>query len=170
MFCEGVAESNEWGMWNTRNDCMAYIQHVYNMICWGLFSYHTALYWGRIQRKTCCLGPFARADYNLTLCPLQSRLQHIFTLTLCQSRHYPPVRVLGFGLFPLWVRRMHVSVYHICELLIYKSLYVPSHPLYIFSPLETGLYPLFTACSNVCTVPMPPTFYNLSPWIQDSIH
>jgi hypothetical protein len=24
------------------------------------------------------MGPFAGADYNLTICPLQSRLQHIY--------------------------------------------------------------------------------------------
>jgi hypothetical protein len=24
------------------------------------------------------MGPYARADYNLTLCPLQSRLEHIY--------------------------------------------------------------------------------------------
>ena len=33
---------------------------------------------GRIQRKTRCMGPYAGVDYNLTLCPLQSRLQHIY--------------------------------------------------------------------------------------------
>jgi hypothetical protein len=45
--------------------------------------------------------------YNFTLCPLQSRLQHSYhgqtyatesTLTLCQSRLYPPVRDFWFGL------------------------------------------------------------------------
>ncbi len=25
-----------------------------------------------------CMGPYAGVDYNLTLCPLQSRLQHIY--------------------------------------------------------------------------------------------
>ncbi len=54
------------------------------------------------------MGPYAGVDYNLTLRPLQSRLQHIYqgkpyarvdlnpmpesTLTLCQSRLFPPVR------------------------------------------------------------------------------
>jgi hypothetical protein len=33
---------------------------------------------GRIQRKTRCMGPYAGVDYNLTLCPLQSRLQNIY--------------------------------------------------------------------------------------------
>ncbi len=33
--------------------------------------------WGRIQRKTWCMEPYAGVDYNLSLCPLQSRLQHI---------------------------------------------------------------------------------------------
>ncbi len=32
---------------------------------------------GRIHR-TLCMGPYAGADYNLTLCPLQSRLQHMY--------------------------------------------------------------------------------------------
>jgi len=32
----------------------------------------------RIQTKTWCLGPIAEVDYDLTLCPLQSRLQHIY--------------------------------------------------------------------------------------------
>ncbi len=40
------------------------------------------------------MGPYAGVGYNLTLCPLQSRLQHIYhgqpyarvDLTLCQSR------------------------------------------------------------------------------------
>ncbi len=33
---------------------------------------------GRIQRKAWCLGPYVGVDYNLTLWPLQSRLQHIY--------------------------------------------------------------------------------------------
>ncbi len=36
------------------------------------------LIWGRIQRETWCMGPYAGFDYNLTLCPLQSRLRHIY--------------------------------------------------------------------------------------------
>ncbi len=68
---------------------------------------------GRIQRKTWCMGPYAGADYNLTVCPLQSRLQHIYhgqpnarvdlnpmpgsILTLCQGRLYPPVRDLALS-------------------------------------------------------------------------
>ncbi len=53
------------------------------------------------------MGPYAEVDYNVTLCPLQSRLQHIYhgqpympesTWTLCQSRLYPPDRDFGFGL------------------------------------------------------------------------
>jgi hypothetical protein len=74
------------------------------------------------------MGPYAGVDFNLTLCPLEGRLQHIYcgqpyasvdlnpmpestltlmpesTLTLCQSRLYPPVRDFGFGLY-LAVRR-----------------------------------------------------------------
>ncbi len=33
---------------------------------------------GRIQRKTWCMGPYAGVAYNRTLCPLQSRLEHIY--------------------------------------------------------------------------------------------
>jgi hypothetical protein len=43
-------------------------------ICGVWFTYCR----GRIQRKTWCMGPYAGVDYNLTLCPLQSRLQHIY--------------------------------------------------------------------------------------------
>ncbi len=32
---------------------------------------------GRIQRKTCCMGPYAGVDYNLTLCRLQNRVEHM---------------------------------------------------------------------------------------------
>jgi hypothetical protein len=52
------------------------------------------------------MEPYAGVDYYLTLRPLQSRLLHIYdgqpmpdlTLTLCQSRLYPPVRDFGFSL------------------------------------------------------------------------
>jgi hypothetical protein len=46
-----------------------------------------------MQRETWGMGPYAGFDFNLTLCRLQSRLQHIYelgnsmpesTLTLCQ--------------------------------------------------------------------------------------
>jgi hypothetical protein len=37
-----------------------------------------AKYRGRIQRKKCCLGPYAGVVCKLTLCPLQSRLQYIY--------------------------------------------------------------------------------------------
>ena len=30
------------------------------------------------SKKTWCMGPYAGVDYNLTLCPLQSRLQNIY--------------------------------------------------------------------------------------------
>ncbi len=54
-----------------------------------------------IQRKTWRMGPYAWVDYNLTLCPLQSRLQHIYhgRATLCQSRLYPPGRDFRFSLW-----------------------------------------------------------------------
>ncbi len=34
--------------------------------------------WGRIQRKTWCMGPYAGVDYNRPFCLLQSRLQCIY--------------------------------------------------------------------------------------------
>ncbi len=77
---------------------------------------------GRIQRITWCIGPYVGVDYNLTLCPLHSRLQHIYrsspmtesTLTLCQSRLYSPVRNFAFGFkeirYPLYfiIHNIHV--------------------------------------------------------------
>jgi hypothetical protein len=60
---------------------------MYNFVCFKfiLFSLFIWLltgralqYGGRIQRKTWYMGPYAGGDYNLTLCPLQSRLQHIY--------------------------------------------------------------------------------------------
>jgi hypothetical protein len=42
------------------------------------------------------MGPYAGADYNLTLGPLQSR--HLLWATLCQSRLYPSISDFGFGL------------------------------------------------------------------------
>jgi hypothetical protein len=54
------------------------------------------------------MGPYAGVDYNLTLCPIHSRVgANTFTmgnpmpestLTLCQSRLYCPVRDYEFGL------------------------------------------------------------------------
>jgi hypothetical protein len=50
------------------------------------------------------MGPYAGVDSNLTLCRLQRSSTTMgnpmpeSTLTLCQSRLYPPVRDLGFGL------------------------------------------------------------------------
>jgi len=38
----------------------------------------TYMYRGRIQRKTWWMGPYAGVDFNLTICPLQSRLQHFY--------------------------------------------------------------------------------------------
>jgi hypothetical protein len=53
------------------------------------------------------MGSYAGVDYNLTLCPLQSRLlQHIYhgqpyarvdLNPICQSRLHPQVRAFGFG-------------------------------------------------------------------------
>ncbi len=86
-----------------------------------MFLFHLSLFVsflrGQIQRKPWCMGPYAGVDYNLTLCPLQSRLQHIYhtfimdnpmpesTLTLCQSRLYPQQ---GLWIWPLLCLSVHV--------------------------------------------------------------
>jgi hypothetical protein len=52
------------------------------------------------------MGPYAGVDYNLTLCPLQSRLQHIYhgqqyarvDLNPMPEFTLFPVRDFGFGL------------------------------------------------------------------------
>jgi hypothetical protein len=64
------------------------------------------------------MGPHAGVDYNLNLCPLQSRLQHIYhgqpNARVDLNRSYaridftPPVRVFGFGLDTL--SRLFVTV------------------------------------------------------------
>ncbi len=59
---------------------------------------------GRIQRKTWRMGPYAGVDYNIVLCPLQSRLLHIYhgqpyaSVDLNPMRLYPPVRDLAIGI------------------------------------------------------------------------
>ncbi len=54
---------------------------------------------GRIQRKTWCIGPYARVDYNLTWCQLQSRLQHVYHgQPYSRVDFIPPVTDLGLGL------------------------------------------------------------------------
>jgi hypothetical protein len=49
------------------------------------------------------MGPYSGADYNLTICPLQSRLQHIYNglpyaRVDLNSKLYPLVRDFGFDL------------------------------------------------------------------------
>jgi hypothetical protein len=60
---------------------------------------HDPIYWGRIQRKTWCVGPYAGVDYNLTLSTPTSTPTHLPNATQCQTRLYPPVRGFGFGLW-----------------------------------------------------------------------
>jgi hypothetical protein len=43
-----------------------------------VIAYYPTFYRGRTLKKTKCMGPYSGVDYNLTLCPLQSRLQHIY--------------------------------------------------------------------------------------------
>jgi hypothetical protein len=50
-------------------------------------------------KKMWCMRPYAGVDYNLTLCPLQSRLQHVYHgQPYARVDFTPPVRVFGFGL------------------------------------------------------------------------
>jgi hypothetical protein len=44
---------------------------------------------GPIQRKALCMGPYAGVDYNLTSCPLQSRLQRIYVPWAIQCQNRP---------------------------------------------------------------------------------
>ncbi len=48
------------------------------LLCLFHLSLLVSLLRGQIQRKTWCMGPYAGVDYNLTIRPLQSRLQHIY--------------------------------------------------------------------------------------------
>jgi hypothetical protein len=44
-----------------------------------IFAYRSFVYTeAESKEKTWCMGPYAGAEYNLTLCPLQSLLQHIY--------------------------------------------------------------------------------------------
>jgi hypothetical protein len=52
--------------------------HVFEPKCGGEGESANEYSWGRIQRKTWYMEPYAGADYNLTLCPHQGRLQHIY--------------------------------------------------------------------------------------------
>ncbi len=58
--------------------------------------------WDYIQRQAWCTGPYAGVDYNLTLCQLQSRLQHSLRLSLretwCMGIGQPYTRV---DLYPM---------------------------------------------------------------------
>ncbi len=79
------------------------LSYFFHSAYFSSLSYiHTCCTEAESKEKTWCMGPYAGVDYNLTLCPLQSD-SHTCTMgnhlaTLCQSRLYPPVRDLGFGL------------------------------------------------------------------------
>jgi hypothetical protein len=71
------------------------------------------------------MGLYAGVDYNLT----QSRLQHIYhgratlcqsTLTLCQSRLYPPITDFGFSLSAQNAKRMEEK-YTFCRTCFSRS-------------------------------------------------
>ncbi len=69
---------------------------------------------GGIQRKTWCMGPYAGFDYSLIVCRLLES-----TLTLSQSRLYPPVRDLGLGLWTLVSTEKATPPPHISTLVLY---------------------------------------------------
>ncbi len=58
------------------------------------------------EKHALCMGPYGGVDYNFTLCPLQSRLQHIYhgqSYARVNTNPKPestlsPVRDFGFGL------------------------------------------------------------------------
>jgi hypothetical protein len=48
------------------------------------------------SKKTWCMGPHAGVDYNLTLCRLQSRLQHMYhgqTYARVDLKRYTRLRI-----------------------------------------------------------------------------
>jgi hypothetical protein len=53
------------------------------------------------------MEPYAGVDYNLALCPLQSRLQNIYHGQPCQSRLYPPVSDFESSLW--WLEQLWLS-------------------------------------------------------------
>ncbi len=60
------------------------------------------MYWSRIQIKTWCIGlyftsPYVQSRVDSTHLPWANPMLYS-TLTLCQSRLYPPVGDFGFGL------------------------------------------------------------------------
>jgi hypothetical protein len=70
-----------------------------------------------IQRKTWYMGPYAGVNYNLTVSPLQRRLQHIYygqpfarvdLSPIYQSRLYPPSQ--GLWIWPLFSKSMSAYV------------------------------------------------------------
>ncbi len=88
------------------------------------------------------MGPNAGVDYNLILCPLKSRLQHIYhgigqpyarvdlnpmpesTLTLCQSRLYPLAKDFGFGLCICCWQQLLGREERCCCMIVSRSAYI----------------------------------------------
>jgi hypothetical protein len=76
------------------------------------------------------MGLYAGADYNLTLCPLQSRLQHIYhelsnpmsesTFTPMADRLYPLARGLRFGLSTVYWHNKSKSTLNIIKNVDFK--------------------------------------------------
>ncbi len=62
-------------------------------ICWQLNVCNLYILRPNPKKKW-CMGPYDGGDYNLTLCPLQSRLQHIYLgIGQPSARVHPYVRV-----------------------------------------------------------------------------
>ncbi len=85
---------------NSNNSCQPLTSDIFMVFCLEILRPN--------PKKNMVYGTlYAGVDYNLTLCPLYRVDSNTFimgnpvpesTLSQCQSRLYPPVRVFGFGL------------------------------------------------------------------------
>jgi hypothetical protein len=61
-------------------------------------TFYNIFTWGRIQSKTWFMRPYVGVDYNLSLCPLQSRLQRIYHGNPMPEPTLSPSQGLGLDL------------------------------------------------------------------------
>ncbi len=117
-----------YAVWKGRGESLSsqkVIKIMREVLGWDVsVSLITMITRGRIQRKTWCMGPCAGVD--LTLGPLQGRIQHIYhgqpdaTVDLNrmpeipQNRLCPPVRNFGFGLCCATSRLNCTGLEYIC--------------------------------------------------------
>jgi hypothetical protein len=117
---------------------------------------------------TCILRPFiGPVDYNLTLCPLQSRLQLIYRgqpfarvdLFLCLSRIYSPVRDFEFGLSKLQQFFFYVTIHK------HKTIY--QLYFFVYTKATTIFFLIWCRMEQTCfSLPSstPPKWRSLAPF------